>query len=669
MRLLPLIALLIALPAFADIKSPPVSTGGLTPITGPAVMCVVSGTAIPGACPLGATLSLFDVTKYGAKCDGVTDDTTAINNAFAAARTAYAAQASYYTAKILFPAQTMCVVTGSVNSTGFTNQYNAVLVEGQNAVIFASGSFTGPVIDAMGSKGMRFSNLVAEAYTGTQTYGIQIGRVATSSDNGGRYMYFDNFVSQGSYATAACYNFAGEGVTWLKSQCQNSNTATSYGRIDDGANHWNIQSAFVTITATVDQYTSFTDNVTFSGNMEGNSAGGAALWTENASEYRFYDVYAFNGGTSSQCITLWATAADGLATNYGPSRNANYDIHCEAAGLKQIFYITGPHTGGAYFTATPTLKSLTYNTDYVFAGTSIFAIDATAGITGVTVNDLNMQITGGPTTVPFTAFDVGCKYTVSGHGYFYSSAIWNGCYTSPFISDSAGVVLNSSSQFSNLQFPAGINSSGLFQNNGITMSSPGQTINETLTTGTVTSTYVNRLNGPTLTDSAGAVTLTNVYTLDIEPPVCGTNVTCGTIGSLRLGGKLQVNGLITAAAGLGVSGNVTLGGSAATIVMQSPVISSGGTPFGIASGTGACATSSTLHGGTQAGDFACTGTTGASTATLALAATTTAYTCWGRDVTTPTTVTQTGSKSTTSVTLTLTSVTANDVIQFGCLGY
>jgi hypothetical protein len=95
-------------------------------------------------------------------------------------------------------------------------------------------------------------------------------------------------------------------------------------------------------------------------------------------------------------------------------------------------------------------------------------------------------------------------------------------------------------------------------------------------------------------------------------------------------------------------------------------VASGGTTFAVASGTGSCATTSTLAGGSIAGHLKCTGTTGASTVTLTLPATTTAYVCYGRDVTNPTGVTQTGAESTTSVTLTLTSVTANDVISFGC---
>jgi hypothetical protein len=98
-------------------------------------------------------------------------------------------------------------------------------------------------------------------------------------------------------------------------------------------------------------------------------------------------------------------------------------------------------------------------------------------------------------------------------------------------------------------------------------------------------------------------------------------------------------------------------------------LASAGTAFTVASGTGACATTSTVVGGVQAGHFTCTGTTGASTVTLALAATTTSWSCVGRDITTPTSVTQTGALSTTAVTLTLTSVTASDVVEFHCLGY
>jgi hypothetical protein len=111
-----------------------------------------------------------------------------------------------------------------------------------------------------------------------------------------------------------------------------------------------------------------------------------------------------------------------------------------------------------------------------------------------------------------------------------------------------------------------------------------------------------------------------------------------------------------------------MGFTTGTVKTLVPLVSAG-TTFAFASGTGACATTSTLVGGAQAGHLTCTGTTGASTVTLTLAATTTSWSCVGRDITTPTTVTQTGALSTTAITLTFTSVSASDVVEFHCLGY
>jgi hypothetical protein len=157
-----------------------------------------------------------------------------------------------------------------------------------------------------------------------------------------------------------------------------------------------------------------------------------------------------------------------------------------------------------------------------------------------------------------------------------------------------------------------------------------------------------------------------------------------TDATFTSGGGLNINAAgdyswVGATAYIGQSGNtISIVSSGVTyeslgsakVTFLEPIVSAG-TTFTIASGTGACATTTTLEGGRQAGDFLCTGTTGASTVTLTLSASTTAYSCVGRDVTTPTATvpTQTGATSTTSVTLTLGTVTANDKIQFHCIGY
>ena len=89
-------------------------------------------------------------------------------------------------------------------------------------------------------------------------------------------------------------------------------------------------------------------------------------------------------------------------------------------------------------------------------------------------------------------------------------------------------------------------------------------------------------------------------------------------------------------------------------------------------GTGACATLGTIVGGPTAGQFSCTGTTGASTITITLpggsAALNNGLACWMHDITTPANTLAEGANTTTSDSFSGT-VNANDVIRFGCIGY
>ena len=157
----------------------------------------------------------------------------------------------------------------------------------------------------------------------------------------------------------------------------------------------------------------------------------------------------------------------------------------------------------------------------------------------------------------------------------------------------------------------------------------------------------------TTLSASGAVSGIGFSTYLASPPaIGGTTPAAGSFSTLTVTNTLSAVGV----------GNGLFG-------VQKPIVSTGSHVI-VASGTGTCATTGTPGGGVQAGNFTCTTAgTAASTVTLTLTATSNGYTCWGRDITTPTTVTQTGALSTSSVTLTLTSVTANDVIQFGCLGY
>lgn len=94
-----------------------------------------------------------------------------------------------------------------------------------------------------------------------------------------------------------------------------------------------------------------------------------------------------------------------------------------------------------------------------------------------------------------------------------------------------------------------------------------------------------------------------------------------------------------------------------------------GTTFTIASGTGACATTSTLTGGTAVGSFKCTGTGGASTVVITLPnAPKGIWHCTADDEGTPTDTIHQTAHTATSVTLSGTLVSADTIVFGPCAG-
>jgi hypothetical protein len=107
-----------------------------------------------------------------------------------------------------------------------------------------------------------------------------------------------------------------------------------------------------------------------------------------------------------------------------------------------------------------------------------------------------------------------------------------------------------------------------------------------------------------------------------------------------------------------------------SVTLTGPLVAKG-TTFTLGTGTGACATSSTLSGGSIGGSFKCTGTAGASTQIINLPTSTgnaalwycsasdaTAGTAWANEI---------GSSTTGEVAGTIT--TTSDVVTFSCTAY
>ncbi len=122
----------------------------------------------------------------------------------------------------------------------------------------------------------------------------------------------------------------------------------------------------------------------------------------------------------------------------------------------------------------------------------------------------------------------------------------------------------------------------------------------------------------------------------------------------------------TAVTSSGVGGTIASANTAqnftATQTFNNPLVS-GGTAATL-SGTGACATITAQKGGSWSGSFACTGTTGASTITIAPGTKApNGWSCFSSDITAGTTGAQSGSSITTCQ-IKFASVTQNDVLTF-----
>jgi hypothetical protein len=158
----------------------------------------------------------------------------------------------------------------------------------------------------------------------------------------------------------------------------------------------------------------------------------------------------------------------------------------------------------------------------------------------------------------------------------------------------------------------------------------------------------------------------------------------GTVGSVTLGNATSGTVTLAAATGALGSGTATLPAGTGTLAelslsqtwtvsqtlsylrLSGQFISAGSLSLG--TGTGACATKSTLTGGVSAGEFTCTGTTGASSIIINLPSVPNGWVCDGHDITTTANNIVLSADTTTSATLSGT-VNASDVILFKCEGF
>lgn len=186
---------------------------------------------------------VFNIMSYGAVCDGVTNDTSAINAAFTAA----AASAAYQNStkiSIVGPADGAhkgCVIN-SINGTGFTLGTGAntrPMVEISNMTLLCTGA--GSIcLDFTGSRLIKVHDV---AIRGNNTAGqipeicIQIG--SADSVTSAAWHMFERVNCNNAFAFTALYNMGSENVGHVGNMWVNFNTANgpigSLGTITGGS--------------------------------------------------------------------------------------------------------------------------------------------------------------------------------------------------------------------------------------------------------------------------------------------------------------------------------------------------------------------------------------------------------------------------------------------------
>jgi hypothetical protein len=144
----------------------------------------------------------------------------------------------------------------------------------------------------------------------------------------------------------------------------------------------------------------------------------------------------------------------------------------------------------------------------------------------------------------------------------------------------------------------------------------------------------------------------------------GTAYAFGTNDTVSIGSNLYSN---VSALNSGTPAFGTVQNLAGQTSLYGTLTAGGTVP--VLTGTGACATITTQHGGAFAGDAKCTGVTGASTLTITFPTAPNGYVCDVWDETTRANVFEQTSHSPTTCVLTVTSVTANDVFVFKAVAY
>lgn len=290
---------------------------------------IASGTGAVATTVQKKLREVVSVKDFGAKGDGIADDTAAIQAAIDYIRANIATVNAVLKRAITlhFPDGTYRI-TSTLNMSAI--RAHSWEISGFGAALLGETNGT-PVVDMIWSRYFMWSGLsIVGSTTNTPNFGIIIGRPFTGANSDSGEYQFDHCTFYGSFTRACLYTLAPEVVQYNHVRFWNRHSSfDSYCLIVDTNNNENITSAFQSITYPVNTSQSCNENTFLTCDFRKDISGDCIL-------------YRGRGVARHNYINSYAATMDGSAVVLKEAVSYNLlqlDMHVETTGAKRILLI------------------------------------------------------------------------------------------------------------------------------------------------------------------------------------------------------------------------------------------------------------------------------------------------------------------------------------------